>query len=362
MPNIEIPLSLGYSVVLAPSLAGLREAIVGMEGVSRVFVVSNPIVVGLHGAALRAELRSFVQTEWFEIPDGESYKTLATWSALLESMLAHRPDRQTVVLAFGGGVVGDLAGFAAASLLRGVRLVQVPTTLLAMVDASVGGKTGVNATVGKNLVGAFHQPSLVWAPLDCLQTLPEAELRCGLGEVAKHMILDGRAAVSSCLDLAQAARRGESAALASLVTHSVRLKAAVVEADPKEEGKRALLNLGHTLAHGVEVVAGFGQVRHGEAVAMGLVAIAAYAVHTKRAPESMIVEVSRLIEALGLATRPPAGLTPDDLAHAMRFDKKRGRGMVRLVVPFDLGDVRLCDVDEHELAVLARCSGAGASK
>ena len=357
----RVRLGLGYDVVIARTYAGLAGELAALPNVNRLFIVSNLTVRALHGDALSAELGSQFAQEWFLIPDGEAHKSLATWTQLMSEMLARRADRNTLVLAHGGGVIGDLAGFAAASLLRGVRLVQLPTTLLAMVDASVGGKTGVNVSEGKNLVGAFHQPVLVWASMATLQTLPQPELRCGLGEVVKHAVIDGDLAVLSCERLAPAVVARDPASLSAVVEHSVRLKARIVEADPQERGVRALLNLGHTLAHGVEACAGYGELRHGEAVAIGLVAIAKYAVDRQHADAALLDRVTTLVTTLGLPSRIPAGLTADQLVVAMQFDKKRGRGMVKLVVPYSFGDVRVCEVSESELARLAQLAHEGAS-
>lgn len=352
-------LSLGYDVVLVPDYGGLAVEIGRFACTSRLFVVTNPLVKALHGGALAAELEPTFKVEWFVIPDGETYKSLATWSGLVGEMLAARPDRNTLVLAFGGGVVGDLAGFAASTVLRGLRLVQLPTTLLAMVDSSVGGKTAVNVPEGKNLLGTFYQPSLVWASMASLQTLSEAELRCGLGEVVKHAMLDGPAAVEACETAAEAVVARDAVVLARVVDHSVRFKARIVEADPTEKGVRALLNLGHTIAHGVEACVGYGELRHGEAVAIGLVAINRYAVQQSLALPQTLARVEDLIRKLGLPTAVPKGISAEQLVAAMRFDKKRGRGMVKLVVPFEFGDVRVCEVDERELVRLAQLAVRG---
>jgi 3-dehydroquinate synthase len=346
-----IPLQLGYGVVLAPTFAGLGAHLDALD-LPSVVVVTNPLVRSLHGASLAAELGQRVSS-WVELPDGEAHKTLATWQQAVHGILESRPDRSTCVLAFGGGVVGDVAGFAAAACLRGLPLVQVPTTLLAMVDASVGGKTGVNVSVGKNLVGAFHQPRLVWAAQETLATLPPAELRCGLGEVLKHALLESEAALDELERLAPALRGGDLDAIARVVERSVRLKAAIVERDPREAGERAKLNLGHTLAHAIERCAGFGGWRHGEAVAVGVVAICRLAERRGWAKEGTLAErVARLAGTLGLPTRVPPEATDAELAEAMGFDKKRERGMVRLVIPTAPGCVELLAVPHTTLLEL----------
>jgi 3-dehydroquinate synthase len=272
------------------------------------------------------------------------------WARVLGCVLDGRPDRDTHILAFGGGVVGDLAGFVAATALRGLPLVQVPTTLLAMVDASVGGKTAVNTPQGKNLVGAFHQPRLVWAPLDTLATLPPRELRGGLGEIVKHAILEGPEALAALEVAAPALARGEG--LGEQVASSILTKARIVSLDPTERGVRAHLNLGHTLGHAIEAVAGYGALAHGEAIALGLLAVTRLAVELGQAKPAFAERVFRLLTTLALPTVLPGGLDPAALVRAMGFDKKRQRGMVRLVIVTDPGQVELCPVSEAALARL----------
>ncbi len=348
MLSETISLSLGYDVVIAASFAGLRHRLDSV-GLRRVVVVSNPRVATLHGRRLAEELGECVAA-WVELPDGEQFKTLETWQGAVKGVLDTRPDRNTAVLAFGGGVVGDIAGFAAAATLRGLPLVQVPTTLLSMVDSSVGGKTGVNTAHGKNLVGAFHQPRLVWAALDTLATLPARELRCGLGEVLKHSILESDEAVTELERSMSALTAASPSALATIVARSVRLKARIVEQDPQEHGVRATLNLGHTLGHAIERVAGYGDWSHGEAVALGVVAICRHALHRGLAADPALAgRVANLAAGLGLPTVLPDSLATDALVEAMGFDKKRERGMVRLVIPHSAGNVQLLSVRHTDL-------------
>lgn len=358
MLSETISLALGYDVVIADSFAGLRRRLDAL-GLGRVVVVTNPLVAALHGRQLADELEECVAA-WVELPDGEQFKTLETWQGAVKGILDARPDRKTAVLAFGGGVVGDIAGFAAAATLRGLPVVQVPTTLLSMVDSSVGGKTGVNTAHGKNLVGAFHQPRLVWAALDTLATLPARELRCGLGEVLKHTILESEEALTE-LELATTALASASpSALAAMVARSVRLKARIVEQDPQEQGVRATLNLGHTLGHAIERVAGYGEWSHGEAVALGVVAICRHALHRGLAADPALAgRVTSLAAGLGLPTVLPDSLATDALVEAMGFDKKRERGMVRLVIPLSAGNVQLLSVGQTDLVDL--CAAARGS-
>ena len=226
----SIHLALGYTVEIASDFRGLAGALATL-GIDRAVIVTNPTVRTLHGAALAAELQQ-VAPHWIELPDGEAHKNLDTWRFLVSALLVHRVDRNTAVIAFGGGVIGDLAGFAAATVLRGLPLVQVPTTLLAAVDASVGGKTGVNTPEGKNLVGAFHQPKLVWTALHTHRTLPVRERRCGLGEVLKHAVLDGPGAFAGVNAGASELGGDDENRAADAVALSVAVKARLVEADP----------------------------------------------------------------------------------------------------------------------------------
>ncbi len=271
-----------YDVRLEQRWAGLGAALVealpGQVRAGRCALVSNPVVEALYRAEVEAELAAAGwEVRYVGVPDGEANKTLEVWAGLVGGLIGAGVDRRTPVLALGGGVTGDMAGFAAATALRGVPLVQLPTTLLAMVDASVGGKTGVNVPEGKNLVGAFWQPSLVWAALGSLATLPAAEFRCGLGEVVKHAVISGEAALARCEELADRLRAREPEAVAEVVASSVREKARIVALDEREGGLRAILNLGHTLGHGLEAVAGYGRIAHGEAVVLGMIGVLRYA-------------------------------------------------------------------------------------
>ena len=229
------------------------------------------------------------------VPEGEEHKTLATVAALYPQFLAGGLDRKSPVISLGGGVVGDMAGFAAASYLRGVPFVQIPTSLLAMVDASVGGKTGVDLPQGKNLVGAFKQPELVIIDTAVLQTLPAAEFKSGLAEVVKHGILGDP-------DLFEELETHGPTSMMHLVADAVRVKVEVVEEDPFEQGRRATLNLGHTFGHALELVSEFS-LRHGEGVALGLIAAANMAAELGRCDPELAVRIRDVIERLGLPTR-----------------------------------------------------------
>jgi len=311
-------------------------------------------------AAWLAPAQAALRSAGFEpaacvLPPGEATKTLATVEALYERFLDAGLDRGAAVVGLGGGVIGDLSGFAAATFLRGVPWVGLPTSLLAMVDSSIGGKTGVDLRRGKNLVGAFKQPAGVLTDPDVLSTLPGEELRAGLGEVVKHALL-GDPGLWERLGA-----DGVDGDREALVARAVRVKVALVEEDPFERGRRALLNLGHTFGHAVEQVSGY-RVRHGAAVAVGLVAAAALAADLGRAEPALPERVAELLRRLGLETTL-AGLgvaaAPDELVAAMGHDKKRRGRTLRFVIPTEVGAAELVDDPGARLveAALARVAG-----
>ena len=269
------------------------------------------------------------------IPAGEEVKTIETATRLWESFLKAGVERGSTIVALGGGVVGDLTGFAAAVYLRGVRWVTVPTTLLSMVDASLGGKTGADLPAGKNLIGAFHAPSLVLADPEVLATLPVAELRNGMAEVVKHGIIGDPLLFDVC-------RQGWPALQAdwqAVVRRAQAVKLRVVQADPFEKGQRATLNLGHTLGHALEQVSGY-QIHHGEGVAIGTAVVARYAEKLGLAQNGLAEEIEDVLRRLGLPTSIPAGLDRERLLPVMGLDKKRSGGKLRFVLPVRIGEVR----------------------
>ena len=292
----------------------------------------------MHLPALERSLRAVgIEPVVATLPPGEANKSLTALLPVYDQFLRARIERTTPVLALGGGIVCDMAGFVAATLLRGVPYVPVPTTLLAMVDASVGGKTGVNHGVGKNLIGAFHQPSVVLADPAVLRTLPPAELSSGLAECIKHDVIRDAAGFGLLEDQIDAVLRADVEALTELVAHNVRIKAAVVVADPFEHGERADLNFGHTFGHAIERASGYA-VPHGRAVAIGMVAACGLAVDLGMMAHAACDRVSRLIARAGL---PTGGLPLDPAAimAAMGFDKKVAGGKVVLVLPDRIGHV-----------------------
>jgi 3-dehydroquinate synthase len=346
----------GYPVhVVDAGLGGLGAAMAARLPPGRVLVVTNPVVAHHHlGAALESLTSSGFTPEAVLVPDGERHKNLDTWRRLVGTLLRLRPTRRTPIVALGGGVTGDLAGFAAASLLRGVPLVQVPTSLLAMVDSSVGGKTGVNAEGGKNLVGAFHQPSLVYAALGTLSTLPSAELRCGLGEGLKHGVVVDAGLLDFMEAEAGALAAGDPEALGRVVVDSVRAKAAVVAEDEREAGRRVVLNFGHTVGHAIESVLGWGALRHGECVGLGMLAECRWAARERGGDASLESRVQATLRRMGLPVHVD-GVPLSRAIDAARVDKKWARGTLRTAIPIRAGFAALASVPAGEIPGMLRC-------
>ncbi len=295
-----------------------------------VLIVSNTTVAPLYLESLQSALRPR-RTIATLLPDGESHKTLDTVARIVDVLVANRFGRDCAVLALGGGVVGDMAGFAAAIYQRGVSFVQAPTTLLAQVDSAVGGKTGVNHPGGKNLIGAFHQPAAVLADTATLSTLPPRELRAGLAEVLKYGLIHDGKFFDWIEGHAAALLAGEPSALAHIIRRSCEIKAAIVAQDEREHAERALLNLGHTFGHAIESAAGYGRWLHGEAVGAGMAMAARMSFESGWLGRTDLDRVLRLIEHLDLPTRV-ADLTPEALLQHMRIDKKVLEGRIRLVL------------------------------
>jgi 3-dehydroquinate synthase len=279
------------------------------------------------------------------LPAGECSKILDRAADLFDELVKMRADRHTVVVAVGGGVVGDLAGFVAATFARGLPLLMVPTTLLAQVDSSVGGKVGVNLPRAKNIVGAFHQPIGVWIDTESLGSLPEREVRCGLAEVVKYGVILDEALFEELERSVEPILARDPRTLRRIVAHSCRLKADVVTKDEREEtGVRAVLNFGHTIGHAIEAVAGYaGAFRHGEAVAVGMVAESRLAERIGWVGPEVTARIKNLLERFGLPTTA-SGLAPDAILDAMSRDKKNQKGKIRFVLPKKLGHVELTDL------------------
>jgi 3-dehydroquinate synthase len=350
-----------YTVAVgAGILDGLGAAVARLGPGRRALVVADAAVAATYGAAARQSLEGAGLTAALAtLPSGEASKTLGETARLYDAALDAGLDRRSWIVAVGGGVTGDVAGFAAATFLRGVPFVQVPTTLLAQVDASVGGKVAVDHPRGKNLIGAFHQPSLVWADVATLDTLPAGELRSGLAEAVKHGVLADAGYLAMLRRRAAVLLAGDREALARVVAGSVRIKAAVVAADEREEGgPRSHLNLGHTVGHALEAALDFGGLRHGEAVAIGMVAAGRLALGRGLWSEAWQAELVDLLGRLGLPTAIPA-VSAARIMGALKLDKKSREGRVRWVLPVRPGAVTLCDaVEPAEVGRLLLSMGA----
>ena len=320
------------------------------ERASRAVVVTNAVVAAHHLASLRAGLDSAdVAVDVVVIPDGETHKSLDTLRDLLTRLLELRADRGTVLVALGGGVVGDLAGFAAAIYQRGIAYLQVPTTLLAQVDSSVGGKTAVNHPLGKNMIGAFYQPAGVVIDTACLATLPSRELAAGLAEVVKYGAIRDAAFFAWLERGMPALLARDDDALAHAIFESCRIKADVVAADERETGERALLNFGHTFGHAIETATGYGSWLHGEAVGTGMLLAARLSERVCGLSALERSRVETLVAAAGLPTAPPR-LDIARWLDLMGRDKKVQRGRMRFVLLERLGHAVIrADVDESDL-------------
>ncbi len=306
-------------------------------GSRRAAIVTNEIVAPLYAEAVERALEACGARHFrIVIPDGEAQKRWETLDRVHGELLRAQADRKTVIVALGGGVVGDLAGFAAATYQRGVPFVQVPTTLLAQVDSSVGGKTGINHALGKNMVGAFHQPLAVIADTATLDTLPARELAAGLAEVIKYGAIDDIAFFAWLEENVDRLRERDPDALAHAIGRSCEIKARIVALDEREAGPRALLNLGHTFGHAIETLQGYGSWLHGEAVATGMVMAARFSERLGRAPAGDALRLERLLRRAGLPVEPPA-MEPDAWLDAMGRDKKNEAGRITLILLDRLG-------------------------
>lgn len=333
LPDRNYPIYIGAQLLAEPEL--FRRHLLGRQ----VLVVTNTTVAPLYLAPVVAALAG-LKVQTLILPDGEPYKTLETWATLFDALLAHRFDRQCTLLALGGGVIGDITGFAAACYQRGVGFIQVPTTLLAQVDSSVGGKTGVNHPLGKNMVGAFYQPQAVIADTDTLRTLPERELSAGLAEVIKYGAIRDVPFLGWLEAHMPQLRALETAPLTEAILRSCQNKAEVVTADERESGIRALLNFGHTFGHAIETGMGYGTWLHGEAVGTGMVMAAELSTRLGWLNHADRSRLTALIAAAGLPIAAPK-LGTARFLELMAVDKKVQAGQLRLVLLQTLGQAIL---------------------
>ncbi len=329
-----------YPISIGSSLLGRTELFSPHVTGRQVMIVTNPTVSSLYLKRLRPALANYT-VQVHEFPDGEEYKTLEQLLPLFDQLLTAQFERRCTLIALGGGVVGDMTGFAAACYQRGVPFIQVPTTLLAQVDSSVGGKTGVNHPRGKNMIGAFYQPQAVIIDTDTLQTLDDRQFSAGLAEVVKYGLIRDAPFFDWLETQASALMKRDPGALSIAIARSCEIKADVVAQDEREGGLRAILNLGHTFGHAVETAMGYGTVLHGEAVAIGTVLAARMSLQLGGVTPQDLDRLLILFQRMNLPTQLPSQLTADTLLSLMQLDKKVEQGQIRLVLLKQLGEAMI---------------------
>lgn len=337
MTTVEVDLGTrSYPIHIGHGLLDDDDLLERSIAARQVVIVSNEVVAPLYLAAVRQRLPGRLVLE-FILADGEDEKNLDNFARLMSFLLEHRVERGACIVALGGGVVGDLAGFAAACYQRGVGFVQIPTTLLAQVDSAVGGKTAVNHPLGKNMIGAFYQPQAVLADTDVLETLPPRELSAGLAEVIKYGLIRDRDFLDWIDQNLEKLVARDTAALTTAIRRSCENKAAVVAADERESGSRATLNLGHTFGHAIETALGYGEWLHGEAVAAGTCMAARLSARLGWLDPTEVTRIETLFRRAALPTAPPPGLTPQQFLELMQRDKKNTDGKITLILLQGLG-------------------------
>ncbi len=345
-----------YDIWIAPGLIGRLDQFIAPLAPTSIHIVTNSVVAPLYLDPVRRACGKVAPTTDSTIPDGEPAKTLQTAAQVIDALVKSRADRGSVVVALGGGVVGDIAGFAAATFMRGIRVVQVPTTLLAQVDSSVGGKTGVNHPSGKNLIGAFHQPSVVVSDTSVLRSLPARELCAGLAEVLKHGLLADNEYFDRTVRETPALLALDDDALAGAIARSCQIKARIVGRDERESGERALLNLGHTFGHAIEALTGFSRWLHGEAVGCGLCLAGDLSSRLGLIGGRDVQRIADAVQAARLPARIE-GLPKEAAIQAMRGDKKTHGGRIRFIVLERIG--RAIQREAPDALVEATLAAAG---
>ena len=321
-----------YGICVGPGVLSDSASYANLPGAGLAAIVTNPTVAALYGEKLQRRLASqYANVLLIELPEGEEHKNYVTMEKIFDRLLRANGDRSTTLFALGGGVIGDITGFAAACFMRGVPYVQVPTTLLAQVDSSVGGKTAVNHPLGKNMIGAFYQPRRVIADLDTLNSLPKRELVAGLAEIIKYGPVSDQGFLEWIERNLDALLSRDEATLAYAVTRACEIKASIVEEDEHEAGRRAILNFGHTFGHAIETGLGFGAWLHGEAVGCGMVIAASLSANLGLISERQAARVIALISRAGLPTKVPE-ISTDRMLELMRLDKKSQAGDLRFVL------------------------------
>lgn len=344
MPKITVNLGeRTYPIYVGHGLVDKPELFQPYIGGEKAVIISNETVAPLYADRLSDSIRQFVRVEQILLPDGEIYKDLTTVSKVFDQLLSIPCDRKTTLLALGGGVVGDITGFVAACYQRGIPYIHVPTTMLAQVDSSIGGKTGVNHPLGKNMIGAIYQPKCVIADVNTLNSLPDREFRAGLAEVIKYGLIRDRAFFTWLEENVNALLNREQDALIHAIEKSCANKAEVVELDERESGIRALLNFGHTFGHAIENKLGYKGWLHGEAVAAGMVIAAEFSKRLGLIDAEQRTRVEKIIRSYGLPVAPPNGMTEDEFMSAMAIDKKVDAGKIRFIVLEQIGKAIVID-------------------
>jgi len=347
-----------YPIFIGSDLMDRPELFEACSKASSIYIVTNTTVAPLYAERLSKTLASFGKSvRTIALPDGESFKDWKNLQTIFDELLKHGADRQTVLIALGGGVIGDMTGFAAASFMRGIRFIQVPTTLLSQVDSSVGGKTGINHPLGKNMIGAFHQPIAVIADLSTLKTLPPRELSAGLAEVIKH----GAIADATFLNWIEANTSALLAcdieAMSHAVLRSCEIKSAVVSADEREGGVRATLNFGHTFGHAIEAGMGYGEWLHGEAVGCGMVMGAKLSCLLKKITQADADRLTRIIHSMHLPTTAPK-FGAERYIELMQVDKKAEGGQIRYVLLEQIGKAYIATAPHEAVVETLLATGA----
>jgi 3-dehydroquinate synthase len=338
-----------YPIYIGTGLVGQADLIGPHIHGQSALIVTNSTVAPLYLDAVRQALDSRqIRHDQIILDDGEQYKTMVSIETIIDLLLTNRHDRRTTVIALGGGVIGDIAGFAASIYQRGVNFIQIPTTLLSQVDSSVGGKTGVNHPLGKNMIGAFYQPQCVIADIDTFNTLPARELSAGLAEVIKYGLIHDVEFFDWLEINIDSLSNLDQELLAQAVLVSCQNKARVVELDERESGLRAILNLGHTFGHAIETVMGYGNWLHGEAVAAGMVMAIDLSIREGLVDEEIRQRAVALLQRAGLPVTPPAEITVEQYLNAMSIDKKNVDGRIKLVLLNALGDAFITDEYNHD--------------
>ncbi|WP_346795639.1 3-dehydroquinate synthase [Halomonas sp. Bachu 37] len=352
LPPTTLNVDLGersYPIHIGSAVMGTAEWLAPYLAGNQVLVVTNETIAPLYLERLRLGLPDHLEVRTLVLPDGEEYKTLEQVSRIWDALLEAGFNRRCTLIALGGGVIGDMVGYAAASYQRGVAFIQVPTTLLSQVDSSVGGKTGVNHPRGKNMIGAFWQPKAVLIDIDTLITLPSRELSAGLAEVIKYGLIRDSDFLGWLEANMQALRGLEPDALVSAIERSCRLKADIVAEDETEQGVRALLNLGHTFGHAIESHQGYGQWLHGEAVGAGMAMAAELSHRLGWLDDAQVARCNALIASAGLPLEAPQGMEADDFLERMRLDKKNLDARLRLVLLESLGKACVFDATPSDM-------------